>query len=78
MSDQQPGPRKPPEDEDVDELPSESVLPGQDAGELSLEEQIAQMTDLEIEDEEKERKKESPGDRVVPASGPEAALSGRP
>ena len=59
MSDQPAGPRKPPGDEDVDELPSESVLPGQDAGELSLEEQIARMTDLELEteDEGKDRKK---------------------
>ena len=61
MSDQPPGSRKSPEDEDVDELPSESVLPGPDARELSLEEQIARMTDLEIEDEEKDRKKDRPG-----------------
>jgi len=61
VSDQPPGSRKPPEDEDVDELPSESVLPGQVARELSLEEQIAQMTDLEIEGEEKDRKKDRLG-----------------
>jgi hypothetical protein len=61
VSDQPPGSRRPPEDEDVDELPSESVLPGQDAGELSLEEQIAQMTDVEIEDEEKGQKKDRQG-----------------
>jgi hypothetical protein len=56
MSDQPHGPRKSPEDEDVDELPSESLVPGQDAGELSLEEQIAQMTDIEIEGEGKDQK----------------------
>ena len=61
MSDQPRGPQRLPEDEDVDELPSESVLPGQEAPGLSLEEQIAQMADLEIEDEEKDRKKESSG-----------------
>ena len=61
MSDQLPGSRKPPEDDDVDELPSESVLPGKEARELSLEEQIALMADLDIEDEEKDRKKDSPG-----------------
>jgi len=65
VSDQPPGPRKPTEDEDVDELPSESVLPGQEAPGLSLEEQIAQMADLEIEDEEKDRKK----DRKKESSG---------
>jgi hypothetical protein len=46
VSDQPKEPRKPPGDEDVDELPSESVLPGQDARELSLEEQIAQMAEI--------------------------------
>ncbi len=61
MSDQPRGPQRPPEDEDVDELPSESVLPGHVAPGLSLEEQIAQMADLEIEDEEKDRKNESSG-----------------
>jgi hypothetical protein len=56
VSDHPAGPREPPEDEDVDELPSESVLPGKEVRELSLEEQIAQMTDLEMEGEEKDKK----------------------
>lgn len=58
MSDKPAGPREPPQDDDVDELPTESVLPGKEASELSLEEQIAQMTDLEIEDEEKDQNKD--------------------
>jgi hypothetical protein len=61
VSDQPRGPRKPPGDEEVDELPSESLPPGQDPGELSLEEQIAQMADLEIEGEEKDQKKDRQG-----------------
>lgn len=58
MSDQAGGPRKPPKDEDIDELPSETVPPGKGTGGLSLEEQIAQLSDLEIEDEKKDRKKD--------------------
>ncbi len=61
MSDQAGGPRKPPGDEDVDELPSESVPAGKGSGGLSLEEQIARMTDLDLEDEVKDKKKDGPG-----------------
>ena len=49
MSD--PAPKtKPPDDSDVDELPGDTAQPGADS--LSLEEQIATLTDLEIEGEE--------------------------
>ncbi len=52
MSDQAAGPRKSPENDDIDELPSESAPSGADAGGLSLEEQIAQLADLEIEEQD--------------------------
>ncbi len=56
VSDPHAGPRKPSGDEEVDELPGESA-PAPGASELSLEEQIAQMADLEIEGEEDTSKK---------------------
>ncbi len=56
MSDPNAGPRKPSGDEEVDELPGESV-PSPGTSQLSLEEQIAQMSDLEMEGEEGASKK---------------------
>lgn len=56
MSDPHAGPRKPAGDEEVDELPGESA-PSPGTSELSLEEQFAQMSDLEIEGEEGTSKK---------------------
>ena len=61
MSDQTEGPRKPPENEDVDELPSESGPSSKDTSNLSLEEQIAQIENLDTDDEEKAKKKDRPG-----------------
>lgn len=61
MSDQSEEPRKPPDDEDVDELPSESGSPSKDTSHLSLEEQIAQLENLDSDDEEKDKKKDRPG-----------------
>jgi hypothetical protein len=49
-----------PEGEDIDELPRESGLPARRTAEPSLEEQIAQMTSLDIEAEEKDRQSGRP------------------
>ena len=50
MSDPRQALRKPGVDEDVDELPGESA-PSAGVSQVSLEEQIAQLSDLEIETE---------------------------
>lgn len=59
MSDPREGLRKPAVDEDVDELPGESS-PSAGVSQLSLEEQIAQLSDLEIEGDSPEAQKGKP------------------
>jgi hypothetical protein len=56
VSDPRQGVRKPNVDEDVDELPGESA-PSAGVSQLSLEEQIAQLSDLEIEGDPPEAQK---------------------
>jgi len=60
VSDKQEAPRKAAAEEDVVELPGESA-PSASASQLSLEEQIAQLSDLEFADDipEDDKKKGS-------------------